>query len=445
MLDLSPKDVDASAIGVNPQPFLGIHAVNVFVRDQDQSLRFYVEQLGFDVAFDARLQSGQRWVAVAPPDGSAVLALIAPAPHSGQYKLIGRATGIVFVAENVIAKFEEWRRRGVRFLNTPRLRRVKYERHLANPDSTEGPGGAAHQSVWGGIFTRFEDIDGNSFALVGYDEVNRTIEAQRRLAAQKLESERRTAQELEIAKQVQARLFPQRLPAMQTLEYAGACIQAHQVGGDYHDFLDLGRGRLGLAIGDISGKGIAAALLMANLQANLRSLCAIALDEPERLLRSVNQLFYENTSESAYATLFFAEYDDRLRRLRFANCGHLPALLFRRDGTIEKLDSTCTVLGLFKEWDCSIIELGLFSGDMLALYTDGITESFNQAGEEFGEQRLIDALQRFRELPPAALIASVVTEVQEFSAKEQYDDITLIVAKCRVDERQRELELGPPV
>src|SRR2546422_5766917 len=183
----SPKDADASVSGVNTErPFLGIHAVNVFVRDQDQSLRFYVDQLGFDVAFDARLASGDRWVAVAPPDGSAVLALIAPPPHSNQYKLIGRATGVVFVAEDVIAKFEEWRRRGVRFLNTPRLRRVKYERHLANPDSTEGPGRAAHQSVWGGIFTRFEDIDGNSFALVGYDEVNRTIEAQRRLAAQKL-------------------------------------------------------------------------------------------------------------------------------------------------------------------------------------------------------------------------------------------------------------------
>src|SRR5438552_5792610 len=167
MLDLSPKDVDASAIGVNPQPFLGIHAVNVFVRDQDQSLRFYVEQLGFDVAFDARLQSGQRWVAVAPPDGSAVLALIAPAPHSGQYKLIGRATGIVFVAENVIAKFEEWRRRGVRFLNTPRLRRVTYERHVATPHSTE-EAAAAEPSVWGGIFTRFTDLDGNSFALVGF-------------------------------------------------------------------------------------------------------------------------------------------------------------------------------------------------------------------------------------------------------------------------------------
>src|SRR6266850_6358415 len=354
MRDFSAKAADPSVVGVNSQPpFLGIHAVNVFVRDQDQSLRFYVDQLGFNVAFDARLASGDRWVAVAPPDGSAVLALIAPPPHSNQYKLIGRATGIVFVAENVIAKFEEWRRRGVRFLNTPRLRRVNYRRHLPTPHSTEGTAGAEERSVWGGIFTRFEDPDGNSFALVGYDEVNRTIEAQRRLAAQKLESERRAAQELEIAKQVQSRLFPQRLPAMQTLEYAGACIQAHQVGGDYHDFLDLGRGRFGLVIGDVSGKGIAAALLMANLQANLRSQCAGALDEPERLLRSVNQLFYENTSESAYATLFFAEYDDKLRRLRYANCGHLAALLFRRDGTIEKLDSTCTVLGLFKEWDCS--------------------------------------------------------------------------------------------
>ncbi|HYR88606.1 MAG TPA: SpoIIE family protein phosphatase [Terriglobia bacterium] len=446
MHDIWAKEADASVVGVNPQsPFLGIHAVNVFVRHQDQSLRFYVDQLGFDLAFDARLESGDRWVAVAPPDGSAVLALIAPPPHSRQYKLIGRATGIVFVAEDVVAKFEEWRKRGVRFLNTPRLRRVKYERHPVAPRSREGSAGGAEQSVWGGIFTRFEDLDGNSFSLVGFDEVNRTIEAQRRLAAQKLESERRAAQELEIAKQVQARLFPQRLPPMQTLEYAGACIQAHQVGGDYHDFLDLGRGRFGLVIGDISGKGIAAALLMANLQANLRSLCAIARDEPERLLRSVNQLFYENTSESAYATLFFAEYDDKLRRLRYANCGHLAALLFRRDGTIEKLDSTCTVLGLFKEWDCSIIERGLFSGDTLVLYTDGITESFNHAGEEFGEQRLIEALQRHRELPPPALIASVVSEVQEFSAKEQHDDITLIVAKCHADERQRALDLGPSI
>jgi serine phosphatase RsbU (regulator of sigma subunit) len=409
--------------------FLGIHAVNVFVRDQDRSLRFYVDQLGFNLAFDAKLQSGDRWVAVAPPDGTAVLTLIAPPPESKQYKLIGRATGIVFVTEDVIGKFEEWRKRGVRFLFTPRLRRVKYERQVPLPSTVP----QEQSPVWGGIFTRFKDGDGNSFALVGFDEVNREIEAQRRRLAEKVESERRAAQELEIAKQVQARLFPQTLPAVETLEYAGTCIQARQVGGDYHDFLDLGRGRFGLVIADISGKGIAAALLMANLQANLRSQCAIALDEPERLLRSVNQLFFENTNDSAYATLFFAEYDDKMRRLRYANCGHLAALLLRHDRAIERLDSTGTVLGLFKEWDCSITERRLFAGDTLVLYTDGVTESFNDAGEEFGEQRLIEALVKHRELPAHSVIASIVDEVQRFSSHEQHDDITLIVAKCRED------------
>jgi serine phosphatase RsbU (regulator of sigma subunit)/extradiol dioxygenase family protein len=414
------------------ESFLGIHAVNVYVRDQDQSLRFYVDQLGFSVAFDARLQSGDRWVAVAPPDGSAVLALVAPATDSKEYKLIGRSTGIVFVTENVIAKYEEWRKRGVRFLYAPRLRRFTYMQPASAPGSTEPPALPKEQSpLWGGVFTQFRDLDGNTFALVGFDQVNREIEAQRRLIAEKVESERRAAQELEIAKQVQARLFPQSLPPIETLDYAGACIQARQVGGDYHDFLNLGGGRFGLVIADIAGKGMAAALLMANLQANLRSQCASAFDEPERLLRSVNRIFYENTEDSAYATLFFAEYDDKMRRLRYANCGHLAALLFRSDSSIERLHSTCTVLGIFKEWDCSIAERGLFPGDALVLYTDGITESFNDAGEEFGEQRLIQALQRHRELPPQDMIGSIVDEVQRFSAQEQYDDITLIVAKCR--------------
>jgi serine phosphatase RsbU (regulator of sigma subunit) len=218
---------------------------------------------------------------------------------------------------------------------------------------------------------------------------------------------------------------------METLDYAGSCIQARQVGGDYHDILDLGRGRFGLVIGDISGKGIAAALLMANLQANLRSQCAIALDDLERLLCSVNRLFYENTSESSYATLFFAEYDDRARRLRYVNCGHLPALVLRQDGAVEKLGSTATLVGIFQEWDCSIAECQLCAGDSLALYTDGITESFNDAGEEFGEQRLIEALRRHRDLAPQAMIGSIVDEVRTFSPHEQFDDITLIVAKCR--------------
>ena len=401
--------------------------MNIYVRDQERSLRFFVDQLGFNVAFDAKMQSGMRWVTVAPPDGTAVLALIAPEPDSKEYQLIGRPTNVVFVTEDVIAKYKEWGKRGVRFHHAPRLRRVRYEQPSTRPGAA--PNGE-DAPVWGGVFTGFRDVDGNSFALIGFDVVTRQVEAQRRAIADKVESERRATQELEIAKQVQARLFPQTLPPVKTLDYAGTCIQARQVGGDYYDFLDLGRERLGLVIGDIAGKGIAAALLMANLQANLRSQCAIALDQPQRFLESVNQLFYDNTEDSAYATLFFAEYHDASRRLRYANCGHLSALLLRHDGALERLRSTGTVLGLFKEWDCSIGECHLLPGDALALYTDGITESSNDRDEEFGEQRLADALKRHREMPARAVVASIVDEVREFSPREQYDDITLIVARC---------------
>jgi serine phosphatase RsbU (regulator of sigma subunit)/catechol 2,3-dioxygenase-like lactoylglutathione lyase family enzyme len=431
---------DSSERSDHQRPFLGLHAVNVFVRNQDKSLQFYVDRLRFNLAFDVTLQSGARWVAVSPPDGSAVITLIVPSPESKQYDLIGRSTGIVFVTEDVIAKYEEWRKRGVRFVFTPRLRRVKYDRHV---DAHSTDGAVVHdEPVWGGVFTRFLDPDGNSFALVGFDEMNQKIEMQRRLLEAKLESERRAAQELEIAKQVQARLFPQRQPPMESLEYAGVCIQARQVGGDYHDFLDLGRGRFGFVVADISGKGMPAALMMANLQANVRSLCAIASDEPEHLLRSVNQLFYDNTNESAYATLIFVEYNDQTRRLRYSNCGHLPALVLRHDGTVERLDSTCTVLGLFKEWECSMRECQLFSGDSLVLYSDGVTESYDEAKGEFGEQRLIEAWRRYRDLPPQVLVPSIVSEVQEFSRQEQHDDITLIVAQCKGDWRQPGLALG---
>jgi len=411
---------------------LRVHAINVFVRDQDRSLKFYVEQLGFSLAFDVRLQSGQRWVGVAPPHGTAVLTLIAPDPDSDDYKLIGQPTQAVFVAEDVVATYTQWRRRGVRFRHVPKLRRVKYEQQAvdgaeASPSLLLGK----QPPVWGGVFTRFEDIDRNSFALVSFDEMTHAVETQRRSEAAKLEAERRVVHELEIAKQVQARLFPQSFPPLKTLDYAGVCIQAHQVGGDYYDFLHLGQDRLGLVLGDIAGKGIAGALLMANLQANLRSQCVVAWHEPQLLLQSVNQLFYDNTADSAYATLFFAEYDDQAQRLRYANCGHLSALLLRGNNTLERLASTCTVLGLFKEWDCCIAECHLHSGDTFALYTDGVTEAFNGAGEEFGEQRLIDGLRRHRELSSRDLLSAIVEEVGHFSSSEQYDDITVIIAKCR--------------
>jgi serine phosphatase RsbU (regulator of sigma subunit) len=205
------------------------------------------------------------------------------------------------------------------------------------------------------------------------------------------------------------------------------------VGGDYYDFLDFGPDRFGLVIGDVSGKGIAAALLMANLQANLRSQCAISLDQPQRLLQSVNQLFAQNTPDGAFATLFFADYDVPTGRFRFANCGHLPALIVHRDNSIERLEATATVLGAFSKWDCEIGERTIRSGDTLALYTDGITEAFNEQGDEFGEERLMDALLRHRHQSAQEMLTAIVGDVRQFSkSREQHDDITLIIAKSKL-------------
>jgi serine phosphatase RsbU (regulator of sigma subunit) len=413
-----------------PQPstdqILRIHCVKVFVRDQEKSLRFYLDQLGFRLVADTLLQSGERWLAVAPPDGDTVLALVAPRADSKLYQLIGRPTDVVFVTNDVLARFREWSCRGVKFLSTPKLRRVRSVNGTSILPGSEAP-------VWGGVFTHFKDLDGNSFSLVSFDEVTHAIEAERRASAERAEAERRVAQELEIAKQVQSRLFPQDLPPLRTLDYAGTCRQAREVGGDYYDFLAAGGERLCLVIGDVAGKGIAAALLMANLQANLRSQCAIALDEPARLMQSVNRLFCENTPENAYATFFFSEYNDLTGRFRYANCGHLPALLVRASGNVERLESTATILGRFQRWECSIGETSLFVGDTLALYTDGVTEAGSPDGEEFGEQRLLDCLRLHRDLPSHLLVSAVIDEVRRYSPHEQQDDITLIVAKCHFD------------
>ena len=255
--------------------------------------------------------------------------------------------------------------------------------------------------------------------------------------AERMEADRRTNQEMEIARKVQARLFPQKLPAMNTLEYTGACIQARKVGGDYYDFLELRPGRLALVLADIAGKGVSGALLMANLQANLRSQYAVAVDDLPRLLASVNRLFYENSDDASYATLFFADYDDSSRKLRYANCGHLPPLLLRACASsqdqapnVERLRSTCTVMGLFEDWHCEIAEVQLAPGDMLVLYTDGITEATNADGEEFGESRLLATLGSNFHLPVGPLLQAIVEAVQQFSrGSEQQDDITLVIAR----------------
>jgi serine phosphatase RsbU (regulator of sigma subunit) len=323
------------------------------------------------------------------------------------------------------------------FSHTPRLKRIQYRREeRVAPAKLENgvhdaPMLGEHENIWGGVYTRFRDIDGNSFSLVSFDEISQALETQRRAEAEKLEYERRVARELQIAKEVQARLFPQKRPAVESLDYAGVCQQARQVGGDYYDFLDLGPNRLGMVIGDVVGKGIAAALLMANLQAILRSQCAIALDRPQDVLRAVNRLFCESTLEGGFATLFFAEYDEPTRRLRYVNCGHLCALLLRGNDEVERLDATGTVLGLFEKWDCEMGERTIERGDVFALYTDGITESFDANDEEFGEERLLVTLRKHRDLCAHEAINAVVSEVGKFSPSEQRDDITMIVAKCR--------------
>lgn len=404
----APFGVNRSVLRLDGEdPYLCLHFVITYVRDLERSLKFYVDQLGFRVVVDHKFDNGQRWIEVAPADGNAHIGLALLQPDDDPGKLIRPEARVWFITEDVNRKYEEWKARGVPFEFPPQV------------------------PAWGGIHTRFTDPDGNCFGLAGFDELTRSVETQRRALAQKYEAERRTAQEIEIAKQVQARLFPQVRPEVKTLEYAGVCLQARQVGGDYFDFLDLGQNRLGLVIGDVSGKGMAAALLMANLQANLRSQCAIALTHPELFLRNVNRLFYENTIDSAYASLFFAEYDDDTHRLRYANCGHLSGLILHPDGSCERMDSTGTLLGLFGNWECTFAESALSAGDLLALYTDGITEATDATGRELGESNLLYQLRQLGNLPCQAALETITGNVRQLNPQDQQDDITLILAKCR--------------
>jgi serine phosphatase RsbU (regulator of sigma subunit) len=387
-------------------PDLRIFKTNIFVRDLDRSLDFYVDQLGFDLLADARFAEGARWIAVAPPNGSAIVALLLGKPGTDAETLIGRETHLSFITEDIEATYVCWRSRGVTFTQPPTA------------------------MDWGGAMAKFDDVDGNHFELLASAHMNREIERLRSEHRLRLETERRALQELEIARDVQARLFPQARPQLETLEYAGLCLQARHVGGDYFDYLALGGGRVGLVVGDVSGKGIAAALLMANLQANVRSQCAGGGCDPAGMLRRVNDLFFASSAQSSYATLFFGEYDDCSRRMRYANCGHLPGMVLRADGEVELLESTCTLVGLFAEWECFIGECQLEPGDTLLLYTDGVTEAFS-GDEEYGQERLMDALRRSRGKTAIETIEAIADEVREFNPDEQRDDVTLIAARVR--------------
>jgi serine phosphatase RsbU (regulator of sigma subunit) len=233
--------------------------------------------------------------------------------------------------------------------------------------------------------------------------------------------------ELENVRRVSARLFPRNLPQLQSLAYAAVCVEARHAGGDFYDFFERGPHRLGFAIGDVSGKGMASALVRANLQASLRTVCTIGVDDFEQSVALVNRLLFESTPEAMYATLFFAEYDENSRRIRYLNCGHPAPLLHGHHG-VSRLNTTSPVLGLFSDWKGSIGEVQLEAGETLLLYTDGITEATNNAGEEFGESRLLAMLEA-QSGQPSALVQNCVREVCRFEASDQRDDLTLVALR----------------
>ena len=249
--------------------------------------------------------------------------------------------------------------------------------------------------------------------------------------AEKLETERRTTREMEIAKEVQTRLLPQTAPVLRTLECAGRCLQAARVGGDYYDFLELGGDKVGLVLADVSGKGVHAALLVANLQAHLRSLSQLTRGAAGLVetLQQVNRILWKSTAAEHYATLFVGVYDDSTGRLSYVNCGHNPPMLLRADGSVDRLEATATVIGLFEKWECMAREVHMGTADLLAIFSDGVTEAM-LGEEEFGESRFLDELRRTRHLPLEQVVTAVFTAVQRFSAGHQSDDLTLVVARC---------------
>lgn len=243
------------------------------------------------------------------------------------------------------------------------------------------------------------------------------------------ESERRRQSELEIAANVQQKLFPRSLRQLATLDYAGQCSPAREVGGDYYDFLDIGAGALGFVLADVSGKGVPAALLMANLQACFRSQPPAALLHPAELLEGVNRHFYNSTTAERFATVFYGVYESRAHRLRYVNGGHVAPLLLRGCGALERLEPTATMVGAFAQWKSVEQAVEILAGDILVLYSDGVTEAVSGAGEEFGEERLEAVLRRARAGSAAEAAAAIMDEVAAFGGGSRADDVTVVAIR----------------
>jgi sigma-B regulation protein RsbU (phosphoserine phosphatase) len=239
------------------------------------------------------------------------------------------------------------------------------------------------------------------------------------------------SREIEIAREVQQRLFPQTMPEIAEMTYAGHCRPARGVGGDYYDFLELPNGCLGIAIGDVSGKGIPAALLMASLQASVRGQSYSRGNDVAGLMANVNRLVYDASPSNRYATFFYAQFDPATRRMIYVNGGHNPPMVLRGAETI-RLEAGGPPVGLFRPAQYEQAEVQLDPGDLLVLFTDGISEAENPAHDEWGEDALEASARQCDGASPSEAIDRIMRDADEFAAgAPQHDDMTLVVGLVR--------------
>jgi len=266
---------------------------------------------------------------------------------------------------------------------------------------------------------------------------NMTASLQRLLRESKEKT--RLEHDIQIAREVQEQLFPSEAPKVPGLELYGVCRPARGVSGDYYDFLPMGTDRVGIVLGDVSGKGVSAALIMAAIQSLIRTRLYLdsmggKLDSEHlstaRFFGVLNQQMFENTPGEKYATCFYALYDSDTRQLVYTNAGHPAPVLFRND-EIVRLDVGGTPLGLISPTSYREAKVGLEPGDTLIVFTDGLTESENNFEDQFGEARLIEAVQRARESSLPVLAKEIYRSIDEWTGGgESQDDMTLIVARA---------------
>lgn len=244
----------------------------------------------------------------------------------------------------------------------------------------------------------------------------------------------RLRRELALASEVQKRLFPEKAPDVRSAQLVGHCLPARGVGGDYYDFLRIGSDHLGVALADVAGKGIAAALVMSVVQASLRSLADDPAISLSQLTGKINRLLCASTGPNSYATFFCARLDETKRCLTYVNGGHNPPFLLRNHqaGSIEELSTGGTIIGMFpfSQYEEGVVQLE--PGDVLMLFTDGVSEAHNPQEEEFGEERVKAALRRYAHLPANDMSSAVLGELREWMADApQHDDLTFVLMKIQ--------------